>query len=234
MLFRRPVAVVVMKEEQLAIDIPDVGKVSGLLVKPRGMRALLVFGHGAGAGMRHASLHAIAEALDALQIGTLRFQFPYMEAGRSRTDRPEVAIATILAAVAEGGRRSRGKPLFLGGHSFGGRMASLAASRHDLPIEGLVFCSFPLHQPGKPDVARAAHLSEIDKPMLFLSGDRDTMADRETLESVVGKLALARIHWLETGDHGYKILKRTRKNPQSIFEELAGVACAFVEDVIAA
>lgn len=223
-----------MKEEELDIEIPDAGQVSALLVKPRGMQALLVFGHGAGAGMRHANLQAIAEALCALKLGTLRFQFPYMEAGRNRTDRPEIALATIVAAVAEGRRRARGKALFLGGHSFGGRMASLAASQHHLPIDGLVLCSFPLHQPRNPGVARAAHLADIDKPMLFLSGERDAMADRKALGGVVKKLGpLARLHWLETGDHGYKILKRTRNNPESIFDEMAGAAHDFIEQVLA-
>ena len=222
-----------INEQELAIDVPDRGQVSALLVKPRGMLALLVFGHGAGAGMRHASLQAITDALCERKVGTLRFQFPYMEAGRSHTDRPEVAVATIAVAVAEGRRRARGKPLFLGGHSFGGRMASHAASQLDLPISGLVYCSFPLHQPGKPGAARADHVANIDKPMLFLSGDRDTMADRKQLGGVVKKLGpSAHLHWLETADHGYKILKRTRKNPESVFDEIGRTAHAFIEDVI--
>lgn len=223
-----------MNEQELGIDVPDRGRVSALLVKPRGMVALWVFAHGAGAGMRHANLQAIAEALYALDVGTLRFQFPYMEAGRSRTDRPDVAVATIAAAVDEGRRRARGKPLFLGGHSFGGRMASLAASQLDLPIRGLVYCSFPLHQPGKPSASRADHVGDIRKPMLFLSGERDTMADRKLLGGVVKKLGRsAHLHWLETADHGYRILKRTRKNPESVFDEIARAAHAFIEDVIA-
>lgn len=223
-----------MKEQELSIEVPGAQPVSGLLLRPEEMRALLVLGHGAGAGMRHASLAAIAEALARREIGTLRFQFPYMEAGRPRTDPPEVAIATILAAVGAARAREPAMPRFVGGHSFGGRMASLAASRHALDARGLIFCSFPLHTPERPDVKRAAHLPEVPLPMLFLSGDRDAMAERGRMETVTQGLGpRAQLHWLATADHGYKVLKRTRTGAESVFDEIARVARDFVDRTLA-
>jgi uncharacterized protein len=222
-----------MKELELRVDVPGVHPVSGLLLRPEHMRALLVFGHGAGAGMRHASLAAIAEALAQRGIATLRFQFPYMEAGRPRTDSPDVAIATIVAAVETARQREPETPRFVGGHSFGGRMASHAASRGALDARGLIFCSFPLHTPERPDAKRAAHLADVRLPMLFLSGDRDPMAEPGRLESVVVALgARAQLHWLATADHGYKVLKRTRTSTESVFDEIARVASDFVERVL--
>jgi predicted alpha/beta-hydrolase family hydrolase len=153
-----------------------------------------------------------------------------MEAGRPRPDRPEVAIETVRAAVAEGARQAGSAPLFAGGHSFGGRMTTLAASGGQLPVHGLVLCSFPLHLPGKPDVARAASLARIAQPLLFLSGDRDAMAERERLAGVVSGLGpRAQLHWLETADHGYRVLKRTRRSAESVFDEIARVARAFID-----
>ena len=219
-----------MKEHELRIEVAGALPVSGLLLRPEGMHALLVFAHGAGAGMRHASLQAIAEALARRAVGTLRFQFPYMEAGRPRTDPPDVAIATLVAAVEAAREREPDAPRFVGGHSFGGRMASLAASRSALAARGLIFCSFPLHTPERPDVARAAHLPSVTLPMLFLSGDRDAMAERARLEGVVHGLGgRAQLHWLATADHGYKVLKRTRGGGESVFDEIARVADAFIE-----
>lgn len=223
-----------MKEQELRIDVPGSGGVSGLLLSPSRLRALLVLGHGAGAGMRHASLTSIAEALSRREIGTLRFQFPYMEGEQPRTDPPDVAIATILAALETARAREPDAPRFVGGHSFGGRMASLAASRHALDARGLVFCSFPLHTPRRPDAKRAAHLPGVRLPMLFLSGERDAMAERPLLEAVVQDLGpRARLHRLATADHGYKILKRTRTGEESVFDEIGRLTRDFVDGVLA-
>jgi predicted alpha/beta-hydrolase family hydrolase len=190
--------------------------------------AALVLAHGAGADMMHASMQAIADALQRQAIATLRFNFPFMDEGRNRTDPPAVATATIAAAFDEAIRRTS-LPLWLGGHSFGGRMASHAVLDQSLDPAGLIFCSFPLHMPGKPSRKRAEHLPSINRPMLFLSGTRDTMADREFLEQVAGELPAAQLHWLETADHAYHILKRARTNPESVFDEMARVIREFVE-----
>ena len=190
--------------------------------------AALVLAHGAGAGMRHASMRAIADALERRGIATLRFDFPYMAEGRKRVDSPAVATAAIAAAFAAAAERTK-LPIWIGGHSFGGRMASHAVLDQDVPAQGLVFCSFPLHMPGKPDTKRAQHLAQIRLPVLFLSGTRDELAERALLEPLVTSLPNAQLHWLDTADHGYRVLKRTRASTESVFDEMARVARAFID-----
>jgi predicted alpha/beta-hydrolase family hydrolase len=190
--------------------------------------AALVLAHGAGAGMRHKSMQAIADSFERCGIATLRFDFPYMAAGRSRVDTPDVstqAIADAYVAVAE---RTK-LPIWLGGHSFGGRMASHAVVDRKLPAAGLIFCSFPLHMPGKPDTKRAQHLAAIRLPMLFLSGTRDELAERALLEPLVASLPGAKLHWLDTADHGYRVLKRSRASGEGVFDEMGRVARAFID-----
>lgn len=190
--------------------------------------AALVLAHGAGAGMRHRNMQALADAFAAHGIATLRFDFPFMEAGRKRVDPPAVATARIAAAFRSAGERTR-LPVWLGGHSFGGRMASHAALTEPISPVGLVFCSFPLHMPGKPDVKRAAHLGKVRVPMLFLSGTRDELAERELLTQVVSALPRAEIHWLDTADHGFKVLKRSRASAEDVYHEAARVARELVD-----
>jgi predicted alpha/beta-hydrolase family hydrolase len=202
--------------------------VSYVLQAPDPSIALLVLAHGAGAGMGHLSMSAIAAALERRGIATLRFNFPYMEAGNKRVDSRPVATAAIAAVVQLARDLRPTLPLFLGGHSFGGRMASHAVLEHDLAaVRGLVFCSFPLHLADKPDTARAAHLPDIRQPLLFVSGTRDVMAEPALLEGVVDKLGAALV-WLDTADHGYKVQKRTRKRTVSVFDELADAVEPFV------
>jgi predicted alpha/beta-hydrolase family hydrolase len=190
--------------------------------------AALVLAHGAGAGMRHASMQSIADAFARRGIATLRFDFPFMAEGRSRVDPPAVATASLAAAFAAAAERTA-LPLWLGGHSFGGRMASHAVLDRGLPAAGLIFCSFPLHMPGKPDIKRAQHLPTIRQPMLFLSGTRDALADRALLEPLVRSLPNASLHWLETADHGYRVQKRTRTRTDSVFDEMAEAARGFID-----
>ena len=189
--------------------------------------AAVVLAHGAGAGMSHPTMQSIADAFKRRGIATLRFNFPFMEAGKSRTDSPAVATATIAAAFAAAQERTT-LPLWLGGHSFGGRMASHAVLDRGLEPAGLIFCSFPLHPSGNPAIARAAHLPSLSQPMLFLSGTRDELASRDLLEHVLSQLPTAQLHWLDTADHGYHVLKRTRKSTEDIFEEMARVTREFM------
>ena len=195
---------------------------------PNDAVAALVLAHGAGAGMRHASMQAIADAFERRGIATLRFDFPNMAAGKSRVDSPAVATQAIADAYAAAAERTK-LPIWLGGHSFGGRMASHAVVDREVPAAGLIFCSFPLHMPGKPDTKRAQHLSKIRQPMLFLSGTRDDLAERELLEPLVRSLRNAKLHWLDTADHGYRVRKRTRARTDSVFDEMAEAAREFIE-----
>jgi predicted alpha/beta-hydrolase family hydrolase len=188
----------------------------------------LVLAHGAGAGMRHRNMQAIADAFAARGIATLRFDFPFIEAGRKRVDPPAVAAERIAAAFRSARERT-GLPLWLGGHSFGGRMAAHAVLTGEIAPAGLVFCSFPLHAAGKPGAERARHLAQIHLPMLFLSGTRDALATPALLEHVLQALPTARLHWLETADHGYRVLQRKRGDTVGVFDEMARAARAFVD-----
>jgi predicted alpha/beta-hydrolase family hydrolase len=195
---------------------------------PRDAAAALVLAHGAGAGMRHRHMQALADAFERRGIATLRFDFLFIERGLSRVDPPAVATARIGDAFAAAAERTD-VPIWLGGHSFGGRMASHAVAAGLVDPVGLIFCSFPLHNPGKPATSRAAHLATIGKPMLFLSGTRDQLADGALLREVVAGLSSAELHWLDTADHGYRVLKRSRASSEDVFDEIARVARDFID-----
>lgn len=206
------------------VATPEKGKVSALLIRPAGAGHLVVLGHGASTNMRHATLRTIAERLSEAGVATFRYNFPYMEHGRGR-DSSEVCTATVRSAVAAARAAAADLRLLAGGHSFGGRMTSTAASEAPLSgVDGLVFFSFPLHQPGRPDTKRAEHLASVTVPMLFLSGTRDELADLDLLQPVVKKLgARARLHLLDTADHGFRILKKSRGSDEEVFVEMARV-----------
>ena len=200
-----------------------------LLRLPADATRLLVLAHGAGAGMRHVFLEAVAEALAARRIATLRFEFPYWAAGARRPDPRPVLVAAVCAAVLEAERAAPGLPLFAGGKSLGGRMASHAAAEGRIDsVRGLVFLGFPLHPAGKPAVERAAHLPRVAQPMLFLQGTRDALADLALLAPVCEKLgARARLHVIEGADHGFHVLKRSGRSDADVIEEIAGEVVRF-------
>jgi hypothetical protein len=183
------------------------GAVSGLFLRPEGAKALFVFAHGAGAGMTHKAMEANARALAERGIATLRYQFPYMEKGSKRVDPPKVAHAAVRAAVAEAGRQVPDLPLFAGGRSFGGRMTSQAQALDPQPgVRGLAFLGFPLHPAGKPGIERAEHLAEVQVPMLFVSGDRDALAEMDLLRPVVAGLGdEATLHVVAGADHSFRV-----------------------------
>ena len=207
------------------VATPEKGEVSALLLNPREPSHLLVLGHGASMNMRHATLQAIAERMADASIATFRYNFPYMEHGRGR-DSQEVCTMTVRSAVAAAARSANDIPLLAGGHSFGGRMTSTAASECPIVgVHGLVLFAFPLHQPGKPDTKRSDHLGTITVPMLFLSGTRDDLADLNLLQPVCKKLGKrAKLHLLDTADHGFRVLKRSRKSEEDVFVEMARIA----------
>ena len=197
--------------------------VSALFLRPRGAKHLLVFAHGAGADMRHRFMSAMADELAQRGIATLRFQFPYMERGGRRPDRPPVLTGTVRAAVELASQKGAKLALFAGGKSMGGRMTSLAASENSLPrVRGLVFFGFPLHAAGRPSAARAEHLAAVELPLLFLQGTRDKLAELELLRPECRKLgARATLHIAEGGDHSFKVLKRSGRTDEGVLAELA-------------
>jgi predicted alpha/beta-hydrolase family hydrolase len=208
---------------------PEKGEVSALLIRPVDASHLLVLGHGASTNMRHATLQTIAERMADAGVATFRYNFPYTEYGKGR-DSQEVCTATVRAAAAAAHKAAPDLPLLAGGHSFGGRMTTTAASESPIDdVRGLVLFSFPLHQPGKPETKRAEHLSAVTVPMLFLSGTRDEMADPELLQTVCKKLGKrATLHPLDTAGHGFQVLKRSRKSEEDVFVEMARVVREWV------
>ena len=207
------------------------GKVSAILLKPPGCRALLVMGHGAGAGMRHRFMDGMAEALATHGIGTFRYQYPYAEAGRRRPDRAPTLTGTVRAAVAAAREIEPNMPLYAGGKSMGGRMTSSAQAEGSLPgVNGVVFLGFPLHRPGDPSDARADHLRDVEIPMLFIQGTRDRLAEIGRIESVVGRLAdRSALYVVEDGDHGFDVLKRTGKSADEVYDEMASAVRSWIE-----
>jgi predicted alpha/beta-hydrolase family hydrolase len=191
--------------EPLTVDVDPARRVSALLIAPDDARACCVLAHGAGAGMAHPFMARVADALAANRIATLRYQFPYMEQRSKRPDTPAIAHATVRAACVEAARRFPRMPLIAGGKSFGGRMTSQAQAIEPIAhVRGLVFLGFPLHPAGKPSDERARHLFDVDVPMLFLSGTRDTLADLSLLEPVVAKLgARATLATFAEADHSF-------------------------------
>jgi predicted alpha/beta-hydrolase family hydrolase len=208
-------------EESEFIATSEKGPVSAILMRPENAAHLLMLGHGASTNMRHATMESIATALAAAGIATFRYNFPYSEYGTARNS-TKTCVETIRNAVRAAHEAAPDLPLLAGGHSFGGRMTTTAQSADPLErVTGLVLFSFPLHMPGRPDTKRAEHLAKIAIPMLFLTGTRDELADLELFRPVVERLPTATLHLLETANHGYKVLKKTRVDPRDVFTEMA-------------
>lgn len=201
------------------------GDVSALLLRPENATHLLVLGHGASTNMRHATMVAIAEALAKRGIATYRYNFPYSENGRGR-DSQATCVETVRSACVAASEAAPDLTLLAGGHSFGGRMTTTAQAESPLEnVAGLVLFSFPLHLAGRPDTKRAEHLKDIDIPMLFITGTRDELATLDLLEPTIKSLGeRATLYLVDTANHSYKILKRSRTSDEDVFAEMARVA----------
>jgi predicted alpha/beta-hydrolase family hydrolase len=208
--------------EPVSIAVNDTVHVSALLQRPRAASACLVLAHGAGAGMAHAFMAGIAHELAARGVATLRYQFPYMERGGGRPDAPALCHATVRAAVLAAGKMAPQLALVAGGKSFGGRMTSQAQAESPLPgVRGLVFLGFPLHAANRPSDQRAAHLSQVRIPMLFLQGTRDALADLTLIERLTGRLGeLATLRVLADADHSFHVLVRSGRTDEQVRGEL--------------
>jgi predicted alpha/beta-hydrolase family hydrolase len=219
------------REEPVRIPVPG-GEVSGLLRVPDDAEVLFVFGHGAGTGMRHPFLDAVAEALAERGVATLRYSFPYAERGRKRPDPRPVLLRTAREATRTARSLAPGLLLVAGGKSMGGRMTSLAAAEDPLPgVRGLIFLGFPLHRPSDPSDARADHLVDLDLPMLFLQGTRDRLAELARIRRVCRELGeRASLHVVEGADHGFGVTKRSGRTRADVIEELAGAVSEWARD----
>ena len=220
--------------QSVSIAVDDTQRVSSLLQAPQNARACYVLAHGAGAGMAHPFMSAVADGLAERGIATLRYQFPYMERGSKRPDAPRLAQTTVRAAVAEAFGLAPGLALFAGGKSYGGRMTSQAQAEAPLPgVRGLVFLGFPLHPPGRPSDERGKHLFDVQIPMLFLQGSRDELADLQLLEPLLKQLgARATLKLFADADHSFHVPARTGRKDSQVKAEILDAMAEWIESAI--
>jgi len=209
-------------------------RVSARLELPSAAHACYVLAHGAGAGMDHPFMSAVAVGLAARGIATLRYQFPYMERRTRRPDPPALCRATVRAAVAVCARRVPTLPLIAGGRSFGGRMTSQAQAEEPLGgVHGLAFLGFPLHPAGRPSDSRAEHLSRVQIPLLFVQGTRDALAERALLEALLARLGpRASVSWLEDADHSFHVRARSGRNDVQVMSAVLDSLCEWLKGLL--
>jgi len=219
----------------VTITVDASQQVSGLLLVPTGAAACYVLAHGAGAGMTHPFMEKIAAELAARGIASLRYQFPYMEKGTKRPDPPRIAQAAVRAAVAAAAILLPGIPLVAGGKSFGGRMTSQAQAAAPLSgVRGIAFVGFPLHPAGRPSNDRAAHLSAVTVPMLFLQGTRDELAQLDLIEALTAGLGeRATLHVVADADHSFHVRKSSGRNDGDAIAELADTLARWTSAIAA-
>ncbi len=215
-------------EERIAIPVPGRDDVSGVYARPEGADATIVVAHGAGAGMDHPFMVGFTRGMNGEDVATLRFNFPYLEAGRRSPDRAPVAIAAWQAALGSASARaSSNESVWASGKSFGGRMASMAVAE-GMPAAGLVFLGYPFHPPGKPERVRDEHLYRIAVPMLFIQGTSDPFATTSVVGPALKKLGdRATYHPVEGGGHSFEV-RGARRDPRATAEALAPVVAAFI------
>jgi len=220
--------------QSFAFSVDAEHTVSALLNVPPNARAGCVLAHGAGAGMAHPFMAAVAAGLAERGVATLRYQFPYMERGSKRPDGPALALATVRAAVAEASQRLPQLALFAGGKSFGGRMTSQAQAASPLPgVRGIVFLGFPLHPAKQPSSARAQHLSDVHLPMLFLQGTRDELADDALVRTLVGELgARATLESISQADHSFHVPARSGRKDADVLSDMLDATVRWIDRVV--
>ncbi len=220
--------------ERIAVTVDGEHQVSALLTAPTGARACYVLAHGAGAGITHPFMAAVADGMAERGVATLRYQFPYMETGAKRPDAPALAQATVRAAANAASTLVPKLALIAGGKSFGGRMTSQAQAASPLPrVAGLAFLGFPLHPPGRPSDERGAHLADVRIPMLFLQGTRDAFADRGRLTLLVDRLgSRATLKPFEGADHSFHVPARPGRKDSDVMAELMDALAGWIGTVV--
>lgn len=193
------------------------GPVPLLVDEPASPTGTIVLAHGAGGGMRSEFMAAIARGLSDRGWRAVRFDFPYMAAGRKAPDRAPVLESSFKAVLED--VRAGGAPLVAGGKSMGGRIASLVAAQ-GVELSGLVYLGYPLHPPGRPERIRDAHLYEIDVPMVFVEGTRDPFCPLGTLEAVREKLPASSLVVIGDGDHSFKVRKSSGRTTADAWAEV--------------
>ena len=216
-----------MESKSLSLEIsPTIGNVSAECIVPEKAKCIITLAHGAGAGMNHSFMIALAKTLSEASIATMRFNFPFTENKKGRPDPPAVAHKTIQAAISKAKELFPELPLFVAGKSFGGRMTSqFLSAHHDATVKGIIFYGFPLHPSGKPSTERAEHLKDVKVPMLFLQGTKDELATWDLIESVCESLPRAKLVKIEGADHSFKAGK------QNVIQVLADITNDWIEKI---
>jgi uncharacterized protein len=215
------------KLEQAKTNLPRGGETSivyGVPSKIHDPSTCLIIAHGAGGPMHTPFIRYFHAELAKRGYLTVRFNFPYMEARRRVPDRREILEESYRTIVdqARNGRQKLSR-VAIGGKSMGGRIASQIAA-NGVDVNGLFFLGYPLHPIGKTDQLRDEHLYRIKKPMLFVSGTRDSFARRDLLETVVTKIGPnATIHWIQDGDHSFKTPDAKTGSTDTLQEALASL-----------
>ncbi len=221
-----------LKPVVIPVDDGRVGRVTGRLMRPPDATVLYLLAHGAGAGMHHAFMESMAQELAERRIATLRYQFPYLEAGRRSPDPPTRLQATVRGAARSALELAPDLPLVAGGKSLGGRMTSMAQAAAPIDgVRGIVFLGFPLHAPKRPGDKRAEHLFEVKVPMLFVQGTRDDLADLRLLTPIVERLP-ATMHIVDGGNHSFKVPKRSGRTDADVMTEVAEAIERWVAGVV--
>jgi uncharacterized protein len=219
----------IVETKKLTIKISEsIGSVSAIIMQPKKIKCMMALAHGAGAGMKHPFMEALSTKLADNAVGTLRFNFPFIENSKKRPDPAPVAEKTISVVWDEMHKLFPKVPLFAAGKSFGGRMSSHVLSKSTSPfIKGVVFYGFPLHAPGQQSTSRAEHLTSVKVPMLFLQGTRDALADLTMITGVAKGLSLATLVTFEGADHSFKAGKK------EIMPELVETTSAWMDKLLA-
>lgn len=191
--------------------------------------AALILGHGAGAGQKSPFMVRFARGMAERGVGCATFDFPYIAAGRKVPDRAPVLEQAWREAVEAGVAAFAGVPLFIGGKSMGGRIASHIASQGCDGLSGLVFLGYPLHPPGKPEQRRDAHLPAIAEPMLFVQGSRDAFGTTAEITALLPTLQNATLHEVSGGDHSFKV---PRRKGDAGLDEIMDVVAAWIRQTI--
>ncbi|TFC06974.1 dienelactone hydrolase [Cryobacterium adonitolivorans] len=216
--------------QNIRIVVED-GTVSGAFARPADAVATLVLAPGAGSSFDHPFLIGFSEAMNAVGVATLRFNFPYREAGRRLPDRSPKAIVAWRAAMAAATDLSPDEPVWAAGKSFGGRMASMAVAA-GMPAAGLVFLGYPLHPPGKPEKLRDEHLYGIDLPMLFVQGTRDPFGTPDELTPVVDRIGAATLQLIDEANHSFEV-RGAKRPPAGVGASLAPIVAEFMRVSVA-
>jgi predicted alpha/beta-hydrolase family hydrolase len=196
--------------------------------------AALVVAHGAGAGQTSAFMVRTAAGLAARSVTAATFDFPYISAGRKVPDRPDVLEAAWRDAIRSARAELGSLPLFIGGKSMGGRIASQVAAQSDEGVAGLVFLGYPLHPPGRHERRRDAHLPLIREPMLFVQGSRDAFGTAGEIAALLPRLQHAALRGVEGGDHSFKVSGRGAPDSDVVLDRVLDWVREWILDVCSA